>query len=317
MDYSLKRRLVGAAVLVALAVLIVPMLVDGPGPSQTPAERIPLDIPPAAQGPQQTRDIPLDLPTVSAPAAQTPAPAADSAVVAVDATPPAEDRPGAPAAPPAEAPPPEQATPPAGAAAKPPAPSTAVAPKPAPSDKPESVAAKPAPATRGRFVINLGSFADAANAQSLKSRLVAIGMPVIEESIDVDGKPARRLRAGPFATRAHAEAALVKIGGAVPGEKFAVLELDDAAPLAASQRPAVSSGFAVQLGALKDEREALALRDRVRGAGLPAYVEKAQTDAGVLWRVRAGPELDRARAESMRDRIKKALGLDGIVVSHP
>lgn len=316
MEQTLKRRLVGAAVLVALAVIVVPMLVDGPGPEQTPAEQIPLGIPSAPAGPQQTRDIPLTLPT---PAAADPAQTAGDGlddpnrVVTVDAseaTPAPRTVDPDPVAPPTDAPQPN--VPEAG-------PAGVTSQKPAPvSAPPKPVAAAPAaPAAEGRFVVNLGSFANSANAEALRGRLQRLGVPILVEALQIDGKPAQRLRAGPYATQARAEEAMLVISRAEPGQGFSVGELDEGKPLAPAQRPGVSAGFAVQLGALKEEKEANALRDRLRGAGFAAFVQRADTDAGVLWRVRAGPELDRARAEAMRDRIRSALKLEGLVVSHP
>jgi cell division septation protein DedD len=73
----------------------------------------------------------------------------------------------------------------------------------------------------------------------------------------------------------------------------------------------------VQLGALRSEIDANALRDRARGAGFVAFVERVNADAGVLWRVRVGPELDRASADRRRAELKSRLSIDGLVVSHP
>ena len=38
MDLSLKQRLLGAVVLIALAVIFVPMFLSGPAPQQTPQD---------------------------------------------------------------------------------------------------------------------------------------------------------------------------------------------------------------------------------------------------------------------------------------
>lgn len=168
-------------------------------------------------------------------------------------------------------------------------------------------------------MVNLGSYGNLANADALAKRLVQRGFPVSSETISLDGKPARRLRAGPYRSRAEAEAAALALGKSEPGTRFTVGELENAAalPAAASRETPVARGFAVQLGAFKDEAEATALRDRLRKAGFAAYTERASTDAGTLWRVRAGPELQRARAEALQARIRQSLKLDGIVVSHP
>ena len=58
MDPALKQRLVGAAVLVALAVIFLPMLVQGPAPDSGVAD-VPLDVPDAPAGGFETRELPL------------------------------------------------------------------------------------------------------------------------------------------------------------------------------------------------------------------------------------------------------------------
>ena len=127
----------------------------------------------------------------------------------------------------------------------------------------------------------------------------------------------KALRADPAAF----DAALARRG--VTGASAALLEADaglravQTALQAALARRNDASRAIGAAKARKDEAEANALRERIRGAGFAAYVERAQTDAGVLWRVRAGPELQRARAEALRDQLKQRLQLDGLVVPHP
>jgi DedD protein len=314
MDPALKQRLIGAAVLVALAVIFLPMLLGGPGPAPSRAGDVALDMPAAPARPLQTREIPLTLPSVAPPApavASAPADAGDR-VVTVDAD----------VAPRPDARPEDEPSAPAPAAPAPAVPAPVVS---APAAAPPAAAspaavATPAPAasiTGTRFVVNLGSYANVTNATSLRGRLVAAGMTVYSESINLDGKPVTRLRAGPFATRGEAEAArlqALKLQSDLPVSVL-VLDTDDAAPTPA--RPAVAAGFAVQVGALRSEAEANTLRGRLRDAGFAAYVERANTDSGVVWRVRAGPELQRDRAERLRDDIRRKLQLDGLVVGHP
>lgn len=329
MDPALKQRLVGAAVLVALAVIFVPMLLEAPEPETTPAGQLPLEVPPRPDLPLQTRELPLSLPTPApAPVAVDPDAVAtvdvDSAP-RVDALDPADrPEPTAPppvaspasAAPPTAAPAPSQAAA-AQPAAPPPAPAASVTAAPPPAAPAASKPPAPPVAVEGRFVVNLGSYGNRGNAEALAKRLEQRGFGIRSEAIQLDGKPALRLRAGPFRTRADAESAALRLNQAEPGARFSVGELEAAQPLATPATPRVASGFAVQLGAFKDEAEALALRDRLRKAGFTAYTERADSEAGRLWRVRAGPELERSRADALRDRIRQALKLDGLVVAHP
>ena len=78
MDPGLKQRLVGAAVLVALAVIFLPMLVQGPAPDSGVSD-VPLTMPDAPQGEYETRDLPL----------VTPGNAPDGGVVGMDSGQPA------------------------------------------------------------------------------------------------------------------------------------------------------------------------------------------------------------------------------------
>ena len=75
------------------------------------------------------------------------------------------------------------------------------------------------------------------------------------------------------------------------------------------------SGWAVQLGAFSSIDEANKLQGRLQAAGFAGFVDKLSADGKVFWRVRAGPEVERANAEKLRDRIKDKLKLDGIVVN--
>ena len=77
------------------------------------------------------------------------------------------------------------------------------------------------------------------------------------------------------------------------------------------------SGWVVQLASLASKDNALALQERLRGLGYTAFVEETKTAQGVLFRVRVGPELERANAEKLRDRLDQQVQLKGIVTRYP
>jgi len=312
MDLSLKQRLLGAAVLIALAVIFVPMLISGSAPQKSAEmETSTLAIPPAPDREFQTRVLPVDPsaanPTApaSTPASAPPPSPAPETIATVDT-----------ATAPKPAPPPATPAPAQVATATPPKPVPA---KPEPA-KPEPEAAKPAPgqAANGRYYVNLGVYASGKNAQDLVASLKKGGFPAATEASEVQGKPAERVRVGPFADRAAAEAARLRIKQAqpsVPGSVVATAE-DAKADAPASALPAGrAGGWAVQLGALKTAEDANKLRDRVKNAGFVAFVDKVDANGTTLWRVRAGPEVDRGAAEKLRAGIKDKLKLDGIVVT--
>lgn len=337
MDSALKQRLIGAAVLVALAMIFLPMLLQGPDVREPDAAQVPLSMPDAPDQEFETRELPLAAPeplgegeaVLGVPAAPDDPNAVATVEAGTDAAPrvdfsePADD--GAPL----------QAVDAATGEPQPAAPAVAEAAPAAPAPTPAAPAPTPAPAAPlptsaagGRYAVNVGSFSNLANARALADKLRAQGLPVTSESVDVNGKPAMRLRVGPYAERALAEAARLR-AESVTGGSAAVIALDasapapastaTAAPAPATRAPAAASvGFAVQLGALSNEADATALRDRARAAGFTAFHQRIATERGVVWRVRVGPEADRAAAERLRDGVAAKLGLrDAIIVPHP
>ncbi|GIX39604.1 MAG: sporulation protein [Silanimonas sp.] len=355
MDVKLKQRLIGAVVLGALAVIFVPMIVLGPeSKGAAEATRVPIEVPPQPQGEFVTREIPLgpavpaptpDAQGVSRPAGDDPnalatvdasvsvAPrvdALDEAVpVAVDA---ATGQPVAgPAAP---APPssdslaarPAEAATPAVAGAVPAVSATPPTPAPAPAASPAPVAATARPAPAGSFMVAAGTFASAANAEALVARLVSAGLPAATEPAQINGQPATRVKVGPFADRAAAEAARVRTA-TIAGAAASVLSTDAPATRAVSTAPrpaaeapravVVDRGFAVQLGAFSSQADAQALVARARGAGFVAFEQRVPTASGPLWRVRLGPVADRPAAERLKGDAQGRLGIAGNVVPHP
>ena len=61
MDTALKQRLIGAVVLVALAVIFLPMLIKGPAPDSGVSD-VPLTVPATPGGQYETRELPLVTP---------------------------------------------------------------------------------------------------------------------------------------------------------------------------------------------------------------------------------------------------------------
>ena len=348
METPLKQRLIGAAVLAALAIIFLPMLLKGPDVKEPDAAEVPLSMPAAPGDAFETRELPLTAPEGATPAdgvlGMKPAPTAPApAAAAPEATAPAA---AGDAAPPtaAEA----GAVPPTGAA-------TAVGTATTPPVKPaETTVAKPAtpaadtPATpaevaAGGHALTVGTFANATSAATLAARLRAAGLPVMSERVTLASGPATRVRVGPFASRAAAEAARQRVEQ-ISGAPSKAVVLDAKAPTAsatpekppaapapkpaataptgttapaAAPKPAASSGFAVQLSAPSVEADANTLRDRARAAGFSAFVQRVDTASGARYRVRLGPVADRAAAESLQGDARSKLGMAGIVVAHP
>ena len=197
MDFVLKQRLVGAVVLVALGVIFIPMLLEGPDDTLVPE----LDELPELVDPAPSR--PLD----AFPTMDTLPASPDTSVLAADAAPDSEPRPEPEplpepeAAPEPEAEPEVQAAP--GAAQSRAQPSPAA--EPAPPEPPPAPAAEPAAGPLGSWVVQVGSFSNESNAVGLRDKLRQGGFTTQVEKVRVSGKTHYRVRVGPFLERDEAE----------------------------------------------------------------------------------------------------------------
>jgi len=217
MDFLLKQRLVGAIVLVALGVIFIPMLLEGPNRNLVP-EMQPL---PEPEGPDFTQ------PMESFAAGEDIPPEPDRAIVQGDVAEEGDESSASPDGvdedtltrplplpePDSE---PESAQSPGAETTPPPTEKQAEAPKPAPAgDK----AGEPGPL--GNWVVQMASFSSEQNALRLRDRLRKAGFVTQVEKVLVDGKTHFRVRVGPYLERAEAErdrkkmADTVKLNGRV------------------------------------------------------------------------------------------------------
>ena len=207
MDRALKERIVGATVLVVVAVLVVPVFLDGP-PTDAPGEsamveqRIDL---PGQQPGDGVRTVVLDrdrsepLPANRS-TPEEPAPG--------EADPPPPETTQAPAA----APIPVAAAPTAAAAGRgeaAEAPSTADT-----DDEPETpppAEARPGRSATGMWAVQLGSFSNAANAERLAAELRQQGFAAFLSQLETPNGELQRVRVGPQRDRESAEAMAARL----------------------------------------------------------------------------------------------------------
>ncbi|MEO6263959.1 MAG: SPOR domain-containing protein [Luteimonas sp.] len=324
MDSGLKQRLIGAAVLVALAVIFLPMLVQGPAPDSGVSD-VPLSMPDAPRGDYETRDLPL----------VTPGNAPDGGAVGMDSSRPAPTDGEAL---------PTVDTAGAGASASQAAPLSdnggGAETEALPAQPAAASAMFPATTAGGDYAVSFGAYSTAAAADAVVGSLRASQLPGYRQAATINGKPTQRVRIGPYATRAEAEAARLRAAHVRDdvGARVVVLDAEvampaPAAPAVAATTPApatakpvetpkpaatpASTGFVVQLAAFSKPADATALRDKVHAAGFSAFTESVSTDKGTLTRVRVGPVASRAEAEQLKAQVKARLGVDGIVRPHP
>ena len=79
---------------------------------------------------------------------------------------------------------------------------------------------------------------------------------------------------------------------------------------------AVVSGWVVQVGSFSSETNAFTLRDKLRGNGFSAFVEKLESAGKTSFRVRVGPEIDQDKAEQQLAQLKRKMKMDGLVMRH-
>lgn len=201
MDTAAKERLTGALLVVLALVVVVPPLLSGDesavrtAPAHNPEEGAPL----------QTFDVPLDgSSTLAVVPREMPATAAAESV----AVPP----------PVTEVKAPQPEAPAAASAAEKPAATVAEQPAPAVDRKPQEKITSvdpPAPAVaKGRWWVQLGSFASRDNAEQLGRKLRAGGFAIDVSRVRAEGKELYRVRAGPVADRSAAVALQARLEAA-------------------------------------------------------------------------------------------------------
>ncbi|MGY0651571.1 SPOR domain-containing protein [Luteimonas sp. A537] len=315
MDSGLKQRLIGAAVLIALAVIFLPMLVQGPAPDSGVSD-LSLHVPDAPSGEYVTRDLPLVAPSATSSAGlladdgslatvdtataapQGDARAEDAADLAsdVDVAPlaegdaadvaplPAQERPATQPEPLA----PQRPVAAAGPAPEAPLPARPEPPKPEPS-KPEPAtppARLPAATAGGDYAVNFGAYGSRADAGTVVNRLRQSNLPAYVEETRVGDRDAWRVRIGPYASRADAESARVRAGSIGSRATAAVVALDAAAP-------ASSGGSA-------------ASRPPAPTAAPSAPAPAPTTAAGTGFSVQLGAYGNASEANALRDRLRAA-----------
>ena len=202
MERQLKERIVGATVIVALGIIVIPWLLDGPAQSSRPVEQA-IELPSADQ-PGRTYTIPLD------PGAGPPV-----QVETGNGAQPVPARPGAGAVQrpstedsvtPVIRPEPQQARPVQQPAQPPPRPAPTPAEQPAPREAPQA-----ASSTEGPWTVQVGSFSQADNAQALQRRLATEGFEAFVSRVATDAGTMHRVRVGPVAERGAADQLLTRL----------------------------------------------------------------------------------------------------------
>lgn len=275
MDKKLKQRLVGASVVVALAVIIVPELVKEPveqgrpvadttippRPDPQPDAQIIPRLPSADQ--ELTTALPAEGEITEPYETAPPLPEASSDEPAAEELPEIELVTLQPRPEPVSAEPPVEALPPAAPVQAAPPPPTA---SPAPP-QPRRAAPPPAAPEPPR--------------------------PAVQTA------PAKPREPAP----------LPKIELIAKASTPATAPPPSAAPAPPPAAPSSGQGWMVQAGSFAAQRNAEQLRDRLRAQGFAAVVQPITLDGQTLYRVRVGPQASRGESEQTLERLERVAGL--------
>lgn len=329
MDIALKQRLVGASVLIALAVVLLPMLLGG-RPDRAAQETRKIELPPQpAELDFQTRRYPMGDAAAAPPPAPDAAalpggngPAAGPGAVAhvelqprefVDALEAGETAAAETAA--AE-----------NAAKQEPEP-LSKEPAEEPDSKPEvelqretSSPALPPAADGGRYVVQVASFSSIGNANRLSEALRDHGHAVLSDTVKSDVGTLHRVRIGPFASEAEANEAAARVRRQVGDVRPRIVDLQpEAAAQVATTQVATAADplirWVVQVGSFSAAGNAETLVARLRSEGLSAYTETVSASGSTIYRVRVGPYLERDEALRVDRLVNQRFSLDGVVMS--
>lgn len=310
MDKALKQRLVGASVLIILAVIILPMLLSGRSDTLSTESRQ-IELPPRPEELSfETRRFPVGIPDKpDAPAGQkdgeSPMPAIQPAMEqAADND--LESGNDTPVDTPKETPPDTVAAPPA---------VTTVILNPSQSTKtiePEAVAN-----TQGqpRYLVQVASFSSDKRAEAMAAELRAAKLPVVMDVVDRIAGRLHRVRVGPYVERSDADAVVVRIRSMNKDLSPRIMDTrpGDSAPVSAPSDPLVR--WVVQVGSYNNAATADAEVAKLRLAGLTAFSEKVTSTKGTTWKVRIGPEINRENAVKVAKELKAKHHIDGFVTT--
>jgi DedD protein len=75
-------------------------------------------------------------------------------------------------------------------------------------------------------------------------------------------------------------------------------------------------GWMVQVGSFSSSENAFTLRNKLRSKGFTTFVERLKANGNTVYRVRIGPELERAAAEAQLEKLQRQTEYKGIVMEH-
>ena len=284
MDTALKQRLVGASVLIALAVVVLPMLLGGRPDGDAP-ESQKIELPPQpSELDFETRRYPIG--------EQVPKPQADRSEAVVKPLPTPD--------PVVESIPDRDALPSIEIAEEPPV---------------EVIPLETQPEDTGRYIVQVASFGAVDNARRLSEALRSYGYSVKTDTVKSDVGTLHRVRVGPYGTESEANGVVSRLQTQVGDIKPRVMDLqpEKVAQVTRPSDPLVR--WVVQVGSFSNAANADKLVARLRLDSMTAYKEEISSSGSTIYRVRVGPFLEREEAIRVDKQIMERMSIDGVVMS--
>ena len=319
MDKVLKQRLIGASILIALAVIFLPMFFDAPQDDRGGRE-MSIDLPEPPTERAQVRRMPLDPdqarrpppesaaePVMPSPEVPEPSYARDDEVAEIEPRiepefdEPLED--------------PEHETP----VETRPAPEIPVEEASQPIPEPElapvvrAPAAAADPALAEGWLVQVASFGSETTAAEIVERLTGLGHVAGIDPLVRGDMTLHRVVTGPYPNREDAERARGQIERTVAGVNPVVRS----GPAPASTSQAERDQYAVQLGSFASRDNADRLVAQLVAMDFDAFIHEDGSGSRIIWRVRMGPYGSRAEADRRLAEVGEKARLEGLVVSHP
>ena len=284
MDRALKQRLVGASVLIALAVVVLPMMLGGRPDGDSP-ESQKIELPPQpSELDFETRRYPIG--------EQVPKPQADRSEAVAKPLPTPD--------PVVESIPDREALPSIEIAEEPPV---------------EVIPLETQPEDTGRYIVQVASFGAVDNAKRLSEALRSYGYSVKTDTVKSDVGTLHRVRVGPYGTESEANGVVSRLQTQVGDIKPRVMDLqpEKVAQVTRPSDPLVR--WVVQVGSFSNAANADKLVARLRLDSMTAYKEEISSSGSTIYRVRVGPFLEREEAIRVDKQIMERMSIDGVVMS--
>ena len=155
-----------------------------------------------------------------------------------------------------------------------------------------------------RYLVQVASFSSEKRANALADQLRADQYSVLMDVVDRVAGRLHRVRVGPYVERSDADTVVSDLSLKIKDVSPRVLDLrpTESAPVSTPSDPLVR--WVVQVGSFGNLKSADSLVAEVRLGGLAAFTEKVSSAGGTVFKVRVGPEIDRDKATELARKIK-------------